>query len=94
MPPAQTYQLNLVGTGENGDNIYNLEAVENQLLQGENKMMGEDMDKSVHYSCKIFKKVCNSQRSLSLNINFHNAPDKVKTNDGDAVIKEGYFFKG
>ena len=53
---AQMYQLNLVGTGENGDNIYNLGVVENQLLQGENKMMGEDMDKSVNYSCQSAKK--------------------------------------
>ena len=85
---AQMYQLNLVSTGDNGDNIYNLEAVENKMI-GE-----EDMDKSVVYSCKICQKVCNSQRSLSLHINFHNAPDKVKTNDGDAVIKEGYLFTG
>ena len=86
MPPAQTYQLNLVGTGENGDTIYNLEVVENKII-GE-----EDMDKSVVYSCKICQKVCTSQRSLSLHINSHNA--KVKTNDGDAVTKEGYLFKG
>ena len=55
---AQMYQLTLVGTVENGagDIIYNLEVVDNQLMQGENKMLDEDMDKSVEYSCEICKK--------------------------------------
>ena len=92
---AQMYQLTLVGTVENGagDIIYNLEVVDNQLMQGENKMLDEDMDKSVEYSCEICKKVCNSQRSLSLNMNSHNAPDKVKTNTDDAVINGGCLFE-
>jgi hypothetical protein len=55
--------------------------------------MGEDMDKKVDYSCKICNKICNSQRSLSLDINFHNARDKV-TNKDDVVVKEGFLFEG
>ena len=84
------YQLKLVGTtGENGETVYDLEAVEeNQLIQGES--MGEDMDYKVDFSCKICNKKCNSQRSLSLHINYH-AKDKV-TNKDDAVYKEDFLF--